>query len=482
MVGIYNPHFSPLINIQASSIIGSEPDYTSLYNILELDIFEFYINGYHILKNNIFEIFNCSYEELEIKARIEYNDEKFYSVIRLSGYTFIETDYDHLVYILNKLIIALKIEMFKFHPLHDEFKYCNELLFKMKDLNASQTYNDIIESEEAIRYKIMNLNSIIDTELSNIIMNKKIVDIENFIDEEKEFNEIEQYLEEAAKTLKLNLKAIRILDKKKSDKFVLPLNASDMDDLIKWELLINKPFNFLSYNDAMFSVNLNSHIKDTWDEDADMSKWHDLWNDMYRKFKNTTSKIDKKKHHISESRKRLVKARRKLEEQAEDLKIQFIKKSDKYKHPKLMKFMAARTTANINTIRDATSITQNRIDVLKNKYLYKNPAKFFKRAVRLYLGKTGNDIIYDLQELRFNSKNDYVLAIKYLYFLMDVIENRKDMFKSPVLPILNADEFAVGFEKPDILKILTGHMFIHTVTLSKNISSPTQLVPNVNYV
>ena len=130
--------------------------------------------------------------------------------------------------------------------------------------------------------------------------------------------------------------------------------------------------------------------------------------------------------------------------------------------------MASRTETNIKIIRDAEKIAKRKIEALRNKKLTTNPSLFFERAVKLYLGKTGKDIIKDLHVLGYTSPEDYKIAIDYLFFLLSLIEYRKEKYISPIIPILAYDDFKFGYDKTEILKVLTGHMFIHTVTVSKN--------------
>lgn len=295
---------------------------------------------------------------------------------------------------------------------------------------------------------------------------QKCLDHDKIIDEQESFDKIDKYLSEAKHTLKLNLKTIRTLDKEKSNKFVLPL-YSPMD-IDKFNKLINQPFNFLVYNDSIFSVNLFTTIEDSWDQEKKQSKWQKLFEECFLNYKNVKLDIDRKKKLILNRQIKIGEVYDKLGKQIEDMKKQFIERSKKYNNPKILGFMASRTETNIKIIRDAEKIAKRKIEALRNKKLTTNPSLFFERAVKLYLGKTGKDIIKDLHVLGYTSPEDYKIAIDYLFFLLSLIEYRKEKYISPIIPILAYDDFKFGYDKTEILKVLTGHMFIHTVTVSKN--------------
>lgn len=311
-------------------------------------------------------------------------------------------------------------------------------------------------------------SSVIDMSDTTDLLDKiqKYLDHDKIIDEQESFDKIDKYLSEAKYTLKLNLKTIRILDKEKSNKFVLSL-YSPMD-IEKFNKLINQPFNFLVYNDSIFSVNLFTTIEDSWDQEKKQSKWQKLFEECFLNYKNVKLDIDRKKKLILNRQIKIGEVYDKLGKQIEDMKKQFIERSKKYNNPKILGFMASRTETNIKIIRDAEKIAKRKIEALRNKKLTTNPSLFFERAVKLYLGKTGKDIIKDLYVLGYTSLEDYKIAIDYLFFLLSLIEYRKEKYISPIIPILAYDDFKFGYDKTEILKVLTGHMFIHTVTVSKN--------------
>lgn len=284
--------------------------------------------------------------------------------------------------------------------------------------------------------------------------------------DEEEFEEIEQRIDHARKTFKLNLRAIRNLDKATSRKFVLPLTETK-EGVEKWNQLIIKPFGFLAYNGSKFSVDLTlvrQQDDDTFFVDDNEQS---IFREKFEQYEGIKNRTEAKRKYYIEKEKKLTKASEKLEQQVVALKEQFEEKTTKVTQPKLLRFFAERTKTNIVTIRKAEGMVNARINALKNKRLTNKPKKFFKRAVRLFLGKTGDDVLNDLSALGLTSKEDYLLSIDYLYFLMTVLEERKDQFVPPVITIVDIDDLDVGFKKSKLLKILTGHMFIHTITVTK---------------
>lgn len=317
------------------------------------------------------------------------------------------------------------------------------------------------------KLKVFN-SSVIDMSDTIDLLDKiqKHLDHDKIIDEQESFDKMDKYLSEAKHTLKLNLKTIRTLDKEKSNKFVLPLYSPMDND--KFNKLINQPFNFLVYNDSIFSVNLFTTIEDSWDQEKKQSRWQKLFEECFLNYKNTKLDLDRKKKLIVNRRIKIGEVYHKLGKQIDDMKQQFIERSKKYNNPKILRFMASRTETNIKIIRDAEKIAKRKIEVLRNKKLISEPALFFERAVKLYLGKTGKDIINDLHILAYTTPEDYKIATEYLFFLLSLIEFRKEKYISPIIPVLKSEDFKFGYEKSEILKVLTGHMFIHTVTVSKN--------------
>jgi hypothetical protein len=288
---------------------------------------------------------------------------------------------------------------------------------------------------------------------------------EKMIEEEKEFADIEKQLDEASKTLKLTISAIRRLHREKSDKFVLPLYS---DDYKKFQDLTKQPFNFLSYNGAMFSVDLESKTSDLWDDNTNKSIFQDLWNQRINHYDSVKAKIKNKKDIIKDRQKKIGKAYTKLGKQIDVLKANFEERASKFQNDNYLSFLAMRTSNNIKKIREAEAEAKRKIDILRNKKLTSNPEAFFKRAVTLFLGQTGRDILKDFETLGYGVSSDGAkLAISYLYFLMEIIEKREEKFTAPILTVLSDNEFEFGFKNEKMLKIMAAHMFIHTVTLRK---------------
>ena len=89
--------------------------------------------------------------------------------------------------------------------------------------------------------------------------------------------------------------------------------------------------------------------------------------------------------------------------------------------------------------------------------------------LRLFLGETGLDIINDLETLGYTSRQDAKLGVTYLIFLLKILDNNNDNFKSPVLllPITITKYFTYNYEKIDMLRIMAGHMFIHIILIEE---------------
>lgn len=493
----YHPHFNP-IKIDYPTIIGGVTDYSPFYKLAQSRIFRFYLSDrfnhqYQQIPNNqlIEYIRHAGFDLMLIEGLVSYNNEQFGVKIQVDSDTLKndESQIESMLYILNKLIIQLKLGMYEKHPakqeldainthmhtmIHSvnvggygtEFDYLRERLSQLSHQVEKDLERIIMDNYAQDKFRTVNPFAKSD---SDFIIEKPIVEesMKPTKSEEEEFADIDKYLTDASKTLKLNLRAIRTLHKAKSDKFVLPLYASDPKDVVKFTDLTEKPFNFLSYNGAMFSCDLISSLRETWLDTADQSMWQSLWNERIHNYTKVKRDINVKRDNIATRQKKLGKVYNKLGKQIDAMKEQFIQRSEKYKNPKILRFMAGRTESNIKTIRAAERLAKRKIDILQSKKLTSRPIMFFERAVTLYLGKTGEDIIQDLFTLGYTSMEDHKLAIEYLFFLLRLIEERTDKFTSPVLPILSDKEFEFGFEKPEILKVLAGHMFIHTVTLSK---------------
>lgn len=287
-------------------------------------------------------------------------------------------------------------------------------------------------------------------------------------EEEAEYQRIYTMIRNRANTLRLNRKTIFSLPKSISNKFVLPLEASKKDDIDKFIHLTKQPFSFLNYNDSMFSVNINTGLHTMWDEDKDESTWNSLAQESHRALNSVAIRIASKKDKITERRKKLHNANNKLDEQVLYLKAQFELKAVKFKHSAYIKFISTRTSKNIQTIREAQSYSNRVEKALKNKRLIKDPSAFFNRTLRLYLGETGEDIINDLSTLGYTSRSDAEHGIKYLLFLLKLIEKREDKLISPIITITDITDLGVGFEISEMVKVMAGHMFVHTVTIHKD--------------
>ena len=289
--------------------------------------------------------------------------------------------------------------------------------------------------------------------------------------DEEEFERISKYINEGAATLRLNREAIKRMPKSKSNKFILPLDANKVEDLEKFMHLTKQPFSFLNYNGAQFSVNLNVSISVMMYDVESESKWLDFVSTSIKGIEYAKHIIETKKQKIIERQKRIGKAYHKLSDQIVYLKKQLEKKANRFPNATYTKFIASRTASNIKTVREAEEYSKRQLEVLKNKRLISNPSAFFTRAVTLFLGETGEDIIHDLEQLGYTNRDDYTLAIRYLYFMLRKV-NRDDDYVSPIIAIMDSDDFNNGFEKSPILKVIAGHMFVHTVSIVKDYKEP----------
>lgn len=475
----YSPHFGKSIIINRPTVIGEVVNLEPLHRILLTGIFKFYVFDNLIPNDVLFDFLVKTKPTLiKIKGAIHYNNKDLNIYVSINDdYLFSDDWYYVLADILDNMLQSLKMKMYELH----ESKHEMDILYTgiVEMLNSSRYMNtyrfeQLKNMHESLLNKIINeLDGRIYMTKSHVVDMSTTISLLDRIDaqfssqeqltESKEFDIIDQNLNEASKTLKLDLKAIRRLHKDKSNKFVLPLYENDKDDLEKFNKLVEQPFNFLSYNGAMFSVNLFSVI--TKSTNNSKNRYQDLWNSNKIVYNNVVDKIKEKQKIITDRIIKINKVSNKLSLQVNEMKDNFIVRSEKYKNPKILRFIASRTESNIKTIRIAQSVAHRKIEVLRGKRLLNNPKQFFNRALRLYLGKTGNDIIQDFETLKIETTYEYCRAIEYLFFLINIIENRKDKFRSPMLPIIKRNDLPIGFEHSKLLKVIAGHMFIHTVSL-----------------
>ena len=466
----YIPYFKST-PIKKPSIIGAVIDYSPLFTILNANIFVFCIDNHEIPSRLICDYFDMFQHNLiRIKGYILYNNKELKIEMAINGEIFHAMDDIHfsLHSILTDMIFRLKNEMFKLHEMKEQLDILNTKLTSLYQSN--KTDNIYI-----IRDMIDNSMNEIDLEFDRRLFMKKnnnnicdmsktmdaLTELDNMINFD-EFEKIDNALNHASKTLKLDLSAIRRLPKEKSNKFVLPLYESNPGDIERFNKLVEQPFSFLSYNNAMFSVNLYNAIH------TDNYSWQNLWDVHHDTYTNTINKIHDKEKEINDRCIKINNIYNKLGDQIILMKESFVHRANKYKNPKMLRFIASRTETNINTIRVAEKLAKRKIEILSNKKLTSDPKSFFNRAVKLYLGKTGDDIINDFKVLNIVTNNDYCRSIEYLYFLMHMLESRSNKYIAPILPIIKDSVHPDGYKLSKILKVLAGHMFIHTISLSHN--------------
>ncbi len=524
----YRPHFAS-VGIQQSTVIGAVTDYTPFYNLIKSNIFSFFIgpNREHIPSPHIthFITYPSRGEMLEIEAEISYNGQRL-GVRQIVELISIETrdDYsiDRLLHVLNSMIHQLKMGMYDlskykveldiiYHNLMENIQSVNmrpdlhefsnhrlqeiektmnnefERIFMAADGGAATLDGHSTGTGQSLRDFVEDTLKDTDTKQMEIDEHNLKLEAEKkaLEEEEAEYQKINSYIEDGAATLRLNRITIKELSKDRTNKFVLPLEAGRVVDIDKFMHLTKQPFSFLNYNGAQFSVNLTTGSHTMWDESKDESLWNDLVTQGENGSKLIKTIIKAKKDYITERRLKLNKANNKLDEQVTYLKEQFEKKAEKFQHSAYVKFIATRTANNIKTIREAQSYSIRVEKALKNKRLTSNPIAFFERAVTLFLGETGEDIIRDLYNLGFTSREDHEFAIRYLYYMLRVVKEAEDEYTSPIVAIMDKEYFNIGFKKSPIMRVIAGHMFVHTVNIVKDYKVPETVkaeVPEMNEV
>lgn len=526
----YRPRFKSE-QIQSSTVIGAITDYTPYYRLLKSNIFSFYHHTDELPTISIDQYISHSRMlDITVNGQVKYNNQRLAINMKLNHFPDnIKATRKYLFEVMYEMKYQLKLAMYDLSPFKEQMDIIyNNLMENLHSTNGNHQLMDYFQkileelderANHELEREIMGNN--IDTAFDDVgfLPSAKGVEMPLEIDndeffnttegdtsqgqslrdfveetieppkektaeelaqeEEDEYNRIENFIIDGASTLRLNRRTIFKLSKERTNKFVLPLEAGKKDDIDKFIHLTKQPFSFLNYNDAMFSVNLNTGLNTMWNEDKDESAWNGLAQQSHSALNSVATRIASKKDKIIERRKRLNKANNKLDEQIEYLKEQFEKKAEKFQHSAYVKFIATRTANNIQTIREAQSYSKRVEKALKNKRLIKNPIAFFERALCLYLGDTGRDIIRDLETLGFTSRGDAELGIKYLLFLLKLVEKREDELIAPIITITDLETFGVGYEQADMVKVMAGHMFIHTVTIHQDYEVNTEPSPPI---
>jgi len=515
------------------TIIGAVTDYTPLHKLLSSPLFKFYIshtmnefNRTEIHSNSVMEYITHSqkYGLLTVDGKVKYNKEYLGISLRVPVFNNTTGVEEFLFDILYELKRHLKKAIYDLSPFKEDIDIMyNNLLENMHSTNFNGAHHEYFSKEleqmdttanEELERLIMDMaeakngcygNGNWDTRNKELKGEEMPIEMDDTIEimgkikdaiklseelkvpektaeeieaeEEAEYQRIDVMIRNGANTLRLNRKTIFNLPKSISNKFVLPLEASKKDDIDKFMHLTKQPFSFLNYNDSMFSVNLNTGLHTMWDEDKDESAWNSLAQESHRALNSVATRIVSKINKINERRIKLNKANNTLDEQVIYLKEQFEHKASKFKHSTYVKFIATRTANNITTIREAQNYSKRVEKALKNKRLIKDPNAFFNRALKLYLGKSGEDIIQDLETLKYTSRSDAEHGIKYLLFLLKLVEKREDDLIAPIITITDIADLGVGFEISEMVKVMAGHMFVHTVTIHKEYDTPKAPTP-----
>ena len=487
-----------LDSIQSSSIIGVETDYTPLYEMINLDCFSFHFN-YHtsneLVKSRVLEFIQTNHHQLNIIMSVDFNN-KIYNCQYQADLSMLSFNHDKdytyifLYDILSRLYIQMKYNIYNLSI----FKIDLDRIYNNLSNQDTVSNIDYIIEHQAVMKELL-LNELKETEqsislkLDEIIKGKKMpIEMDNTIEtlneikeavspdttEEDEYQRISDYIDERVTTLRLTRKTIKHLPKSKSNKFVLPLVAKHAEDLDKFVHLTTQPFSFLHYNKAQFSVDLKAPYTSKV-SGSTLSNSLDDWKQVIQNEKQNFSTIDNivqtKIEKINTRRKRLNKVNNKLDTHIDYLKEQFEQKSKKFQNNTYIKFLGTRTIQNIEIIREAQDYSKRVENALKNKRLITRPIRFFERAATLFLGETGVDIIHDLESLGYTNREDSMLALKYLLLVLKVIKMDEDNYTAPIMVIMDLSKDKRGYEKSEILKVIAGHCFVHTISIGKKVKS-----------
>jgi hypothetical protein len=485
----YHPQFWSE-QIHTPMVLGAEPDFTQYYTWLGSGKFSFFaiqrFSGTHhqLPAREIHKyILYDNFDEILCSLETNYQKERFKVNVKVTNDIIVsrteEQTIEFVFEIMYRLVQEMKLGIYK------KSHYKNQLddLYTAQQ-NMLRSVNIAGSEFEYIREKIDILNKQMNAEFERIIMfveggetvtqslrdfhsheQEPLEALEETIDEEQEFANIESHLERTSKTLKLSRVAIKNLPKSVSNKFVLPLDAMKEGDLDKFKGLIQQPFSFLEYNGSKFSIDFTIPPKDG---QGYMDSQHNTaLKEYFRQYQSIVTDMERRKKLRNDRMIKLNKVCNKLDEQVDYLKAEFEKKVERYGNDKYLKFVGSRTVNNLTKIREAQKTARTKIFTLKNKKLYTDPKAFFKRMLKLYLGETGKDILKDLKALGYTGKKDAEIGIEYFLFLLSVVEGNSG-YNSPVLPLVDNKTFNKGYDEIDMIKVIAGHMFIHTVSISKD--------------
>lgn len=494
----YQPHFWSDI-IYQPQILGADPDHSQYYTWLRSGVFSFtaiqrFSNQFHKIPCDVIDQFILyeTFDEISAELHNTFNGERYKVGIKVTTDIIVARDrnqtIEFLFDIMYKLVQAAKMELYKKSHYKEEL----DALWTNQQ-NMLMSVNGVVGTQfDYIRERIDRL-----TKEMNFEFERKIMFVEGGESvaqslrdfpaekplkklpeksEEETFQEIEDRLNRTAKTLKLSRIAIKNLPKSISNKFLLPLDMNKDGDYQKYLSLIEQPFSFLEYNGAKFSIDLFAPTSKSWDDGKDQLIWSSMVTETYTTFDNIRKEIQRRKDSRLDKMQKLNKVDNKLENHVKYLKDEFEKKAEKYGNDKYMQFIGSRTVSNIKKIRESQTIARNKLKALKNKRFINHPEAFFDRMLKLFLGETGSDIRKDLDTLGYNTRYDAEVGVTYLLFLLHIVQ-RNNSYNAPVLPIMNNSEFNIGYDNLDMLKVMAGHMFIHTVSISKNGAKPTPPKP-----
>lgn len=484
---MYTPHFTET-HLERSSIIGAVPNFDPLIRLVNSKNLKFYSKFHHemdsfsVPNNHILEHLRLgSYNTLQIKMEIDFKGKKYAVHQQIDSeqlYRKLVTEafdifYEMLLAMKHQLKLVL-FDLYKHKETFDRIYTQMDEALRTSDIRTfthCRTVLNQLEEEmnsEFEGYFMDTFKKPIET-VGLVSLPEEKTKEELEAEFEREYKEIEERLKIGATKLRLTRRSIKSLSRRVSNKFVLPLDIADDGALEKFKTLTDKPFSFLEYNDAMFSVDLTTGVYDTWDDVKDQSMWFDLATKRRGEFKEASDHFMQKTRFFQNKIKQYVKVKAELVKEIDYLKSQFKNKADKFNNGKYLVFLSGRITSNIEKIRKAETIIDKKLNGMRNKKMVSDPLAFFNRMIKLYFGESGEDMLNDLNVLGLNTLSNASFSIKCIIFLLSVMD-REDKFKAPVIVISQKDkkeDEPNEYGDIEILKVLAGHMFVHTVTIVK---------------
>lgn len=455
------PEFQPSFNyitINHSNIIGVKTDYSVFDYLINSPIFTFYSTNkkIKILPEHLLEFLsNISYgPSIHIVAEIKYNN-KTLAMEHISQFPNTENEAkEYIVHNLNYMLKSLKYEMYDLSNFKEK---ANTIYHKLFDLHHSAYFDyKAIEVKTQLEEELKLLEKTMNEEFERIIMPIEDDSIE-ILDDGRSSNALEPediglQILESKHQFRLTRKSLKNLSKKKTNKFVLPFDISKVDDVEKFKKLCEKPFGFLLYNGAKFSMALKgTETKQIFKD-----------NFAYEFFYSTKKYLDDREAAHFEKVRTIDLNIKAIDAEIKRLKKDFENKIKAVGNEKFAKFLVGRTTANIKKLRETEKKLKRLYHVESNKQLL-NRIKFFERFAELYIGyDVTDDIIQDLSQLGYTSKKHYEEALCCLMAVLKLIESNENKLVAPTIVV-----DYIKYDNPEILMVIAGHLFINTIILNE---------------